>query len=155
MRGLFRRHRQARTAARHALQLETIQLRPDADFLSDETRYEMWRRPFLIGFLCTIALCAALPASAFERPFPAQTKRGQMTPALHPAIIIDGKPRQLSPGARIWNENNLIEMPASLRGSGLAVNYTENDQGDINRVWILTPEEASQPVAKQINPLQQ
>jgi hypothetical protein len=115
----------------------------------------MWRRPFLIGFLSTIALCAALPASAFERPFPASTKRGHMTPALHPAIVIDGKPRQLSPGARIWNENNLIEMPASLRGSGLVVNYTENDQGDINRVWILTSEEASQPVAKQINPLQQ
>jgi len=91
---------------------------------------------------------------AFERPFPAPTKRGKMTPAPHPDIVIDGKLRQLSPGGRIWNQNNLIEMPASLRGSDLVVNYTENDQGEIDRVWILTPEEARQPVAKQINPLQ-
>lgn len=97
---------------------------------------------------------AALPAAALDRPFPAPTKRGKMTPAAHPAIVIDGKTRQLSPGARIWNENNLIEMPAALRGSDLMVNYTENDQGDIDRVWILTPEEAREPVARQVNPMQ-
>ena len=91
---------------------------------------------------------------AFERPFPGHAKRGKMSPAAHPMIVIEGKTRQLSPGARIWNENNLIEMPASLRGSDIVVNYTENDQGDIDRVWILTPEEATQPIAKQINPLQ-
>lgn len=120
----------------------------------DETGCEMWRRPFLIGYLFLISALASLPAAAFERPFPAPTKRGKMTPAAHPAIVIDGKARQLSPGARIWNENNLIEMPAALRGSELIVNYTENDQGDIDRVWILTPEEAREPVAKQINSLQ-
>lgn len=114
----------------------------------------MWRRPFLIGYLFLISALASLPAAAFERPFPAPTKRGKMTPAAHPAIVIDGKARQLSPGARIWNENNLIEMPAALRGSELIVNYTENEQGDIDRVWILTPEEAREPVAKQINSLQ-
>lgn len=114
----------------------------------------MWRRPFLIGYLLVLSAVAALPAAAFERPFPGHTKRGKMTPAAHPAIVIEGKTRLLSPGARIWNENNLIEMPAALRGSDLAVNYTENDQGEIDRVWILTPEEAGEPVAKQINPLQ-
>ena len=114
----------------------------------------MWRRPFLIGFLSAVTITTALPSAALERPFPAPTKRGKLTPAAHPAIVIDGKTRQLSPGARIWNENNLIEMPAALRGSELVVNYTENDQGDIDRVWILTPEEAREPVAKQINPQQ-
>jgi hypothetical protein len=29
------------------------------------------------------------------------------------------------------------------------VNYTENPQGDIDRVWILTPAEASAPLPKQ------
>jgi hypothetical protein len=118
----------------------------------DETGYEMWRRPFL-----TICLSAVLsvPALAFERPFPAPTKRGQMTPGAYPEIAIDGKLRRLAPGARIWNENNLIEMPAAVRGSDLIVNYTEDSHSEIDRIWILTPEEARQPVAKQINPLQQ
>lgn len=74
-----------------------------------------------------------------------------MSPAPYPQIEIEGKTRRLSPGARIWNEDNLIQMPASLRGSNFVVNYTENDQGEIDRVWILTADEARQPLAKQSN----
>ena len=98
--------------------------------------------------VCILTLSAALSALwcasvlAFERPFPPGTKRGTMTPAAHPQIIIDGKHRHLAPGARIWNQDNLIEMPASLRGSDLPVRFTEDTQGEIDRVWILTPEEA-------------
>jgi hypothetical protein len=105
----------------------------------------MWSRRFLILLL---SVAATLPASAFDRPFPPSAKRGTMTPAQHPSIVIDGKNRNLSPGARIWNQDNLIEMPASLRGNALVVNYTENEQGDIDRVWILTQEEASRSSAK-------
>ena len=72
-----------------------------------------------------------------------------MTPAPFPEIVIDGKLRHLAPGARIWNADNFIEMPAALRGSDFKVNYTENDQGDIDRVWILTPEEVQEPLSKQ------
>jgi hypothetical protein len=92
--------------------------------------------------------CAAIlflnvgAATAFERPFPAATKRGIMTPAPHPIVVIDGQNRQLAPGARIWNQDNLIEMPAALRGSNLPVRYTLDSQGDVDRIWILTPEEA-------------
>ena len=105
-------------------------------------------RPFIIGF--TVAI-AALPALAGDRPFPQNARRGTMTPANYPEIVIDGQPRQLAPGARIWNTDNLIEMPAALRGSDLAVNYTEDPQGAVDRVWILSPEEASEPLAQQIN----
>jgi hypothetical protein len=105
----------------------------------------MWIRRFpLLVLLAGITLSAA----AFERPFPQHAKRGMMTPATYPAIMIDGKNRHLTPGSRIWNQDNLIEMPAALRGSDLAVNYTEDIQGDIDRVWILTKEEASRPAAK-------
>lgn len=74
-----------------------------------------------------------------------------MAPANYPEIVIDGQSRQLAPGARIWNANNLIEMPASLRGSDIAVNFTIDAQGAIDRVWILSPDEASEPLAQQIN----
>jgi hypothetical protein len=105
----------------------------------------MWSRRFLALLITALA---AFPATAFDRPFPQGAKRGSMTPGWYPAVVIDGKSRNLSPGARIWNQDNLIEMPASLRGSDMTVNYTENTQGDIDRVWILTKEEASRPLAK-------
>ncbi len=106
----------------------------------------MWTRRLLV---CLALLIAALPALAFDRPFPSNTKRGQMTPGLHPTIFINGKARTLSAGAQIRNENNLIEQPASLRGEGFIVNYTETPDGNIDRVWILTRDEARQPIKTQ------
>jgi hypothetical protein len=108
----------------------------------------MWRRPL---FLFSFFLVLSSLASAMDRPFPAQTKRGKMTPAPYPGIVIQGQSRQLAPGARIWNEDNLIQMPASLRGNDLVVNYTEDANGHIDRVWILNADEASEPVSKQTN----
>lgn len=108
----------------------------------------MWRRPFLIVFL---SLLTALPAHAADRPFPQNAKRGTMSPANYPELMVDGKLRYLAPGARIWNQDNLIELPASLRGANLPVNYTEDAQGQIDRVWILSAEEARQPLAQQLN----
>lgn len=99
----------------------------------------MWTQRFLISFLLAASTFSTL---AFDRPFPPNAKRGTMSPALHPAIVIDGKLRNLSAGARIWNEDNLTETPASLRGSDFTVNYTESPEGDIDRVWILSSEEA-------------
>lgn len=101
----------------------------------------MWVTRFLTGLLLA---ALAFSAGAFERPFPASAKRGTMSPAPHPQIVIDGKTRNLSAAARIWNSDNLIEMPASLRGSDFKVNYTEDNQRDIDRVWILNADEASQ-----------
>lgn len=71
-----------------------------------------------------------------------------MTPAHYPTVIMDEKTRILSAGARIWNQDNMIEMPASLRGSELIVHYTEDNTGDIDRIWILTADEVAQPAPK-------
>jgi hypothetical protein len=111
----------------------------------------------LLGYAATAAvlttvLAAASAALAAERPFPTFAKRGTMKPDLFPAIIIDGRPRILTPGARIWNANNMIDMPASLPQTNVVVNYTEDENAYIDRVWILTPEEAAQsPKAQNIN----
>src|SRR5690606_34838147 len=106
----------------------------------------MRRRIFLS---CLFYGALAAPAFALERRFPDNVKRGRMTTAPWPRIIIDGQPRQLSPGAQVRNRNNLIEMPDALRGADLPINYTETEQGEIHRVWILTPAEAEQPLPKQ------
>lgn len=74
-----------------------------------------------------------------------------MTPGYYPELTIDGKARHLSAGARIWNQNNTIDMPTALRGTDLVVNYTENSAGDIDNVWILTTDEAKKDPAQQTN----
>jgi hypothetical protein len=90
-----------------------------------------------------LAALMAVPALAFERPFPPAALRGKMTPGYAPDVTIDGKPRQLSPSSRIFNQDNMIEMPAALRGSNIVVNYTVDGAGDIDRIWILTADEAA------------
>ncbi|QJD89705.1 hypothetical protein HH213_06055 [Duganella dendranthematis] len=97
-----------------------------------------------------LAAMLALPAFAIDRPFPANILRGKFTPGYYPDIMLDGKPRQLSPSARIFNQDNRIEMPAAVRGSDIVVNYTVDGMGYIDRIWILTDDEAAQkvPVAK-------
>jgi hypothetical protein len=106
----------------------------------------MDKRHFLLAFAATLA-APALPALAAEperapRSFPPNARRGKMTPGWAPDIVIDGKPRQLSPAARIFSEENLTVVPGSLREKDIVVNYTEDMNGNIDRVWILTREEA-------------
>jgi hypothetical protein len=36
-------------------------------------------------------------------------------------------------------------MPSTLHGENLVVNFTQNAQGEIDRVWILTAAEAAKP----------
>ncbi len=113
-------------------------------------------RRLLLSALLATAMTAlsvtAPPALAFDRPFPTFAKRGIMKPDLFPSVVIDGKPRILTAGARIWNTDNLIQMPASLPVRNVVVNYTEDDSAYIDRIWILTTEEAAQtPKQQNIN----
>lgn len=107
----------------------------------------MWLERLLISCLLTVTTISAF---AFERPFPPGTKRGTMTPAVYPKIVINDKTRTLSAGARIWSQRNTIDMPASIRGEDIVVHYTENQAGQIDRVWILTPEEIARPAPKPV-----
>jgi hypothetical protein len=95
-------------------------------------------------FCRAAALAAFLPLQALADPreFPSHARRGRMTPGYFPEIVIDGKVRRLSPAARIFNADNMVELPAAVRGTNIVVNYTVNGDGDIDRVWILTAEEA-------------
>ncbi|WEF32920.1 hypothetical protein [Pseudoduganella chitinolytica] len=102
----------------------------------------MHRRALLtLGVLAALPL---LPAFAEPRVFPPEAKRGALTPGWFPDITLDGKPRRLAPAARIFNQDNLVELPAALRGRDLPVYYTENGDGDVDRVWLLTPAESRQ-----------
>lgn len=106
-------------------------------------------RLLMIFLLATLAFSAM----AVDRDFPATTLRGKMTITDYPNVIVDGKALRLSPGSRIWNTQQLTQIPNSLGTDTYLVNYTLNLQGDIDRVWILTTDEASQKVEAQRNSL--
>jgi hypothetical protein len=100
-----------------------------------------------LGLTLALAPPLAAPAAAqgIERPFPPDALRGKMTPGYFPDILIDGKPRRLAAGARIFNQDNMIAMPATLRGSDIVVNYTVDAAGMLERVWLLNDDEAARP----------
>ena len=100
-------------------------------------------------FSCiTLAVALVAPAHALDRLFPPQTKRGEMSNVDFPTVKINGAERRLAAGAWIKNENNTIDMPVTLRGREFVVNYTEDNEGNVSRVWILSPAEASAPLPK-------
>jgi len=98
------------------------------------------------------ALAALILASAATgtlaqlRPIPSDAKRGQMRHLESMLVEVNGERMQLAAGAQIRDRTNLIILPAALPPGSL-VKYTRNPQGQIARVWILTPQEAAQPDA--------
>ena len=104
---------------------------------------------FLIFLLASmLTLVCATPAGA-ERVFPEKAKRGDMKAYAYPSMKIDDNIYRLSPGSRIFNQQNLIIMPASLQVQTAPVMYMLDMSGDLSRVWLLTGEEAARlPVSK-------
>jgi len=93
----------------------------------------------------SLALAASLPAHA-QRVFDANALRGELVVTQPPDVLLNGKSVRLSPGARIRNALNMIQLSGSLLGQKLAVNYTVDTAGELRDVWILTEAEvAKQP----------
>ncbi len=88
------------------------------------------------------SLCMAIgPAWAAPRPFPTNALRGVLTATIYPQVTINGQTMVLSPGAKIYSQQNTIVMHTTLINSAVIVNYTVDAQGYVDRVWILTNEE--------------
>jgi hypothetical protein len=60
-------------------------------------------------------------------------------------VILDGNPMRLAPGSTVRDQNNLIIVPAAMPRQGAWVDYIVDSDGQISRVWLLTPEEQAQP----------
>jgi hypothetical protein len=95
---------------------------------------------------CVFALCLSallsLPAFA-QRVFDANALRGELVLQEGQNALLNGKPAQLSPGARIRNEQNLLQLTGQIMGKKFLVHYTINTVGQIHNVWILTADEAT------------
>jgi hypothetical protein len=94
--------------------------------------------------LAGLGLCSLALAQNAPRTFPASALRGTLVVTQPPVITIDGKPAQLSPGARIKGANNLLVLSGALVGQEVLVNYTVEPHGMVHDVWILTEAEAAE-----------
>jgi hypothetical protein len=92
---------------------------------------------------CLFLLAVMLPALAFERTFPTNAKSGRLNVAEYPQISIDGSAHRLASGARIWSRDNLTVVPNALGTDTYVVAYTEDNDGAIDRIWLLNDDEAA------------
>ena len=92
----------------------------------------------------TAAFLASPAAAQVQRAFPQNAMRGALVMGAPPEVTLNGQLARLSPGVRVRNQANMLEMTGGLIGQRLLVNYTlEETSGLVNNVWILRPEEAA------------
>jgi hypothetical protein len=80
------------------------------------------------------------PASAQLRTIPKEAGLGEMRHLQDMYVEIDGKSRQLSPGAQIRDADNRLVLPTSLAVKA-PVRYLLDSMGLVHRVWILSAQE--------------
>jgi hypothetical protein len=98
---------------------------------------------FLVAILAaTLALACATQGRA-ERNFPDQARRGNLTAYEYPSMKIGERNYRLAAGSRIFNQQNLIVMPASLQVQTAPVMYLLDIGGDLSSIWLLTDDEAA------------
>ena len=98
-------------------------------------------RSLLALLLFTLAAGVAL---AQLRTIPAEAKRATIRHLQGMTVEIDGKPAQLAMGAQIRDGDNRIVVPSAVP-PGVLVKYMPDAQGQVSRIWILSPQEAAQP----------
>jgi hypothetical protein len=100
------------------------------------------------GFLIALAFALATGAvHAQLRTIPADAKRATMKHVEGMTVEINGKRMPLAAGAQIRDGRNMIVMPTAVP-PGILVKYQLDAQGNVGRVWILSPQEAAQPDPK-------
>ena len=102
------------------------------------------RRAAYLALLSAL-LVAPVVAQTRNPPIPEDSRRGVIRHVEEMAVTVDGKPMQLAAGAQIRNPQNLIIVPMGIPREGAWADYTLNGDGQIFRVWLLTPDEFARP----------
>jgi hypothetical protein len=96
--------------------------------------------------LLVLAACSTT-AAAQLRTIPKEAVLGELRHLESMVVEIDGKPRQLAPGAQIRDPDNRIVLPVSLAEKS-QVRYLVDAAGMVREVWILSSaEKAALPSA--------
>ena len=86
--------------------------------------------------------------AAVTRPIPLAAKRVVMAFSGGNSVEFAGGVRTLSPGAQIRDVHNRIVLPGAMSGVYTVRALIDNNE-QVHRVWILTPEELAAPDPKQ------
>jgi hypothetical protein len=99
--------------------------------------------------LLLIALMGAAPfVSAQLRAIPPDAVKATMQPPQDGRVQMGKYVFRLAPGAQIRSTDNRIMLPVMI-GSEQVVRYLLDANGDLSRVWVLSPEEIDLPAPKQ------
>src|SRR5467141_5466295 len=92
-------------------------------------------------------LLGAVPVLAQTRPspIPQDSRRGYIRHVQEMAVTVDDKAMQLAAGAVIRDQQNLIIVPVTIPRGGAWAAYKLDRDGQIFRVWLLTPDELARP----------
>lgn len=90
-----------------------------------------------LGFTLSHGGVGALAA----RPLPGDAKFAEDAQLSYPYVKANKQTLRLAVGVRIYNEHNLIIMPATAPAKANVLFKTDIN-GDVSRVWILTNDEA-------------
>ena len=96
-----------------------------------------WLRAFAAAALFAGAAVAQM------RTLPADAERGTIRHVREMLVELDGREVLLSPAATIRDRHNLIIVPTALPAEGAIAEYLLGADGQVQRVWLLTPEEAA------------
>jgi len=95
---------------------------------------------YIVVLLFASLLCGSVAEAA--RNFPQNARRGTITEHQYPHYKIDSSMYRIAAGGRIYNQHNLIIMPASFYGKA-EVMYRLDINGQLSAIWLLTREEAA------------
>ncbi len=94
--------------------------------------------------LTLVVALATAPAQAQTRPIPETAKLAKLKLGVFPEAELDDRKITLGPGARIFNRDNMLVVPASLIDVTSVVAYVTGSLGEIVTVWILNDAEVKQ-----------
>ncbi|HEY6280887.1 MAG TPA: hypothetical protein VIW72_03720 [Burkholderiales bacterium] len=88
------------------------------------------------------ALLALQPWAVAGRILPQNAVSGELTASRYPYVTIGDKRFHLAPGSIIIDQNNRVILPNYLPRSAIVL-YKIDSNGDLAKMWLLTPEEVA------------
>ena len=92
---------------------------------------------------------AAAPARAQIRRIPEDARLATLKLGVFPDAELNGKAVKLGPGVRIYNQDNIIVVPSTVKDARLVVAYVTGSLGEVVAAWILKDAEYQQIRARQ------
>ncbi len=103
------------------------------------------RRAACLALLPALLWAVSVLAQARPSPIPQDSRRGYIRHVEEMAVTVDDKAMQLAAGAIIRDRQNLIIVPLTIPREGAWAAYNLDRDGQIFRVWLLTPDELARP----------